>query len=524
MKLPRYSSTALPRTEQVDPNLVAAAAQAKTQFVTESLTGLSEFAVQVYDAEQQTKQANAIAKTEADVAGFLASGEWEQEVTPEQKDFMGRTIRESRPMEEKKAEDWATIKKQTSGYLEGLTGRRRREAETALAGIYMKAEIEAQAKADKLRVRRAKNTTFDTVTMLQESGNFSAAREQIDTAAELGILSPAERKSALEQNREQEVLKPYYDAVSTQNLSTIEQARAAILTDGSIADAEKRMTVYKQLLAEEDRLQADEDDNPVFEQNYLKALPRAVDGSLSLDTLIANRDNLTESRFDTLTSIIRARSSNRSAGDFTNTAGEKYINDQIKNLLTWAYRDETVPYSEAVDQAKANILMNPNIGAADAMKALSDIDGYTKSIIDNPDWRQLLDVERASITGMTATGSFMAGDKDVEAEVYESLELGFYRAAMRQGDRFDADKWIAENRFKYRFDAISARAEKGGYNIVINEEGTGIDLEKTKIEVINTFRRRTELEPKNDLHLDEEAALASIGREIKYLQKMLGMK
>jgi hypothetical protein len=523
MKLPRYSSTALPRTEQVDPNLVAAAAQAKTQFVTESLTGLSEFAVQVYDAEQQTKQANAIAKTEADVAGFLASGEWEQEVTPEQKDFMGRTIRESRPMEEKKAEDWATIKKQTSGYLEGLTGRRRREAETALAGIYMKAEIEAQAKADKLRVRRAKNTTFDTVTMLQESGNFVAAREQIDTATELGILSPAERKSALEKNREMETLRPYHIAVSSGNINSIEQARAEILTDESITDPDKRMSVYKQLLAEEERLQSEQDDNPVYEQNYLQMLPGAVDGSLPLNQLIANRDNLTEDRFDTLTSIIRARSSNRSSGNFTTTSGERYIDQQLRNVLTWAYDDKTVPFDIAIRDAKANILMNPNIGASDAQKAVADIDKYAESIINNSDWRQVLDVQRAEITGISGGSVFMmsSADNDIEAEVYERLELDFYRAAISEGATFNPDRWISENKYKYRMPVIEKKAAEGRYQVAFTDDGE-FDFEGTVENILARFNERINLSPEEDGFLEREEAQRLVEKEVNNLKRLAG--
>ncbi len=98
--------------------------------------------------------------------------------------------------------------------------------------------------------------------------------------------------------------------------------------------------------------------------------------------------------------------------------------------------------------------------------------------MDNPDWRQLLDVERAAITGMTAGGFMSSGDKPVEARAYEEMELAFWRAAGKDGPSFDADKWLSDNRVIYRSKAIQPKANEEGWKIVI--VGGEFDIDATQ--------------------------------------------
>ncbi len=437
----------------------------------------------MYEAEQQALEDSAVAKAGRDFDTFENDEAWARSKEDDQVDSQGKVIKEGRPIEDVKIEEWDEINKNLSSGLTKISSRSARASATArIAELRFDSEARTQDKINKIRIERGKNLSADTVVTLQQAGKFDLARDVIVRAAESGFYSPGERKAELKRNRNMQILNPYMLALGSGDLSKVEGARADVMGNLDIEDPLQRLSIYKSLLGEEDRLEADFQVDPRFEDNYLKALPLAMDGSLSLPSLIDERKNLTEKRFDGLVIIIKGRSSNSVNGGVTNSAGNAAMDKVMRELIVWRSRDPFSNYAEDIERAKLEIAMNPNISLNDVLQAQSRIDTISDQVMDNPDWLQLLDVERAAITGLTAGGFMSSGDKPVEARAYEEMELAFWRAARKDGPGFDANKWLDDNRVIYRSKTIQPKANKEGWKIIIVNGVFDIDATEKSIQ------------------------------------------
>ena len=520
IQLKRYSSTALPQKDVVDPATAAAAAAAPFQFGAQVAGVAADFTQQLYTAEQESKASAAVAEAESRLKRFTSGVEWELDKEPDQLDDEGNVIKEGRPMEEVKAEQWTELTAGLTDLLGGIQSRSARTAaEAKIQSLQLQAELDAQDKIDKMMLRRGKNRDFDSIAVLQGVGDFDGAATLIK---ESQFLSPAERKAARRDNQEKRSLKPYLDVLATGNVALIDAAAAQVLDDLRIEDPDKRMSVYKQLILESDRLDAEMDDLKVFEDNYLKALPAALDGSLRIEQLVDERDAFTESRFDTLVSIIRGRSQNKSAGGETNQAGHAAMNNTIRTLMVYDSRDPTVSFKATVEQAKRDLAMNPNIDLDDLVQVHGRIDSLFSQIRSNPQWRQLLDVERAAMTGITESGFLqVTNDSKVETLAYEEMEQAFWNEAERAGPGFNAEQWLVDNRYQYRKRALEKSVLDAGWQIIDNADGTWIDVEATQESIMAALREKQRTDTTGHYETQEGQDIW-IGKQMRLLKPILG--
>jgi len=527
--LPRYSSTALPQESTLSPPAAAAREMAPAQFGVAAAGQVSQFAKSLYEAEQQAKVDYAVAQTKMESKSFLAEADWKQDRADDDVDFQGRVIKKGKPTEQAKIEQWGKVKERVGGLTEEISGKYKASAESQISEILFDAELEAQDKVNTILIQRGKNMTYDTVSVLQASGDFGGAREAIINGSDNGFLPAGERNAMLEKNLQRAAMNPYVDALTSGNGLFIDAAASSIQDNDSIPP-EKRASVYKQLIAESKRLEADFQNNPAFEDNYVQFLPGVINGTVGLNQVIENRKNLSDKRFDKLVGISMARTESKEGGDITSSAGQSVIDNVTRDVMTYALRDQTMPYDDQVERAKNLILADPRISTVDAGNAVKKLDALLKVQRDNPMYRKLLDVERAAITGMSGTGIFtVTADSQEEALIYETMELAFYEAAEAAGPTFSPKAWLDENRFSYRLPAIQKVAEKGKWGLVISADGKDLDFELTQKNIENRANEKLALDEDDREGFmgstPEERKLSAetwYGREISKLNRILG--
>ena len=532
MKLPRYSSTALPREVNISPQMAGQAAATRGQLVTQATTAASEFTFKLYQAQQQANVDSAVAKAQMQAKQWVEDPQWDRPTTEPREDFSGRIIEEGKPTEEVKLQQWGSIKNSMSDGVADIKGRYKKAAETQIAQIQFEAELEAAKKVDQILIDRGKNTTNDTIVTLQDMGDYAGARQAIINGTDSGFLSPAERAAKLHENSQMQKMEPYADALTSGNPNAVAAAAADVRTRTDI-DPDKRTDLYKQLIAAEKQIEADEQADPIREENYMRMLPGTIKGDVGIDQIIDAQRNgsLSDTRFDYLITIAKGRQDSKSGGSLTNSVGQKRIDDVTRRVMLYGVRDELTPYNEMVDQAKLEIMSDGNVSTDDADAAVKRLDALLKVQRDNPMYRQMLDVERAAITGVTGSGIFtVTVDTAEEARIYQEMELEFYEEAERKGPLFEPKKWLNENRTMYRMNAVEKIAEKGNWSVVKTADGKGIDMEATQQSIFAAANTRINLADKSkgfageNMEEKEAAARRWVAKQYERLQAVSGIR
>ena len=530
MKLPRYSSTALPRTVNISPQMAGQAAATAGQLVTQATTAASEFTFKLYQAQQQANVDSAVAKAQMQAKQWVEDPQWDRPTTEPREDFSGRIIEEGKPTEEVKLQQWGSIKNSMSDGVADIKGRYKKAAETQIAQIQFEAELEAAKKVDQILIDRGKNTTNDTIVTLQDMGDYAGARQAIINGTDSGFLSPAERAAKLHENSQMQKMEPYADALTSGNSNAVAAAAADVRTRTDI-DPDKRTDLYKQLIAAEKQIEADEQADPVREKNYMTMLPGTIKGDVTVEQIIDAQRNgqLSDTRFDYLITIAKGRQDAKSSGMLTNSAGQKRIDEITRGVMLYSQRG-VMPFNKQVDEAKLAILRDGNISTDDADAAVKRLDALLKVQRDNPMYRQLLDVERAAITGVTGSGIYtVTVDSAEEALIYQEMELEFYEEAQRKGPDFEPRKWLNENRTFYRMNAIENYAAKEQWEVIKTPDGK-IDLQGTKDSILARTNARLSIpegETGSFVHPEGEEATRKqatrwMGKQIEKLDKLMG--
>jgi hypothetical protein len=527
MKLPRYSSTALPTEASISPEQAAATEAAKGKVISTALGAASELSLAMYNAEQQAQSDKKVAETMMQISAFQNDPQWDrQKGTVDEK---GNVI-DDKPTEEVMVKKWEQLRSNVGTGMEDLKYAYRSKTESAVSQMLYEAELAAQEKIDKVRIERVRTEVDDSIVAMQQAGAFGMADEIIRNAFDSGIISADTRKAYKAINDERMSIDPYQKILASGDANAIRGAAAEIIDDTDIVNPETRMKKYKEMLAEAKRIEAlqNDDTNPALERNYRKIAPRLLNGSFSLEQALKayEEGNITKARYDHIETVIRGRSSNKSdLGGLTTSAGARFAANTIREVMSYG-PDAEVPYDEFIQQAKDAILADPDISTEDVMNAHNKINGLAKVVRDNPDWKQLLDIEKAAITGMSDGAMFVTSSANTEQVLaFQTMESDFYVAAMREGPNFDANAWLDANRFGYRKKAIEKYIQTDPYlmnrpGVMVYLEGNkGVDIEKTEQQLL---MRSKEIVQSGEL--EQEVAYIWVGLQVETIRNMAGQK
>ena len=245
MKLPRYSSTALPREQHLDPALAAAAAAAPGQFASQALSVVGDFAMKMLTAEEQSKAREADADNRIKLAEFESDPRWEQDEV------------EGRPTEQVMLEEYETLEKEMEAVGEGLVIKSiQSELQSSIKLRSADTRLRMQDAGNKIRIRRTKARDALTIDKLQRAGDWETVSTTITAGYESGIYTMAERDGMLEQNRKLERITPYIDALGSGDESEMDAKALEALTDKTL-DADERVSMWRTLSSAADGEEAD---------------------------------------------------------------------------------------------------------------------------------------------------------------------------------------------------------------------------------------------------------------------------
>ena len=237
MKLPRYSSTALPSTATISPGQAAAAAAAPGQFGAQVAGLVSDFATKMGEAEDRSQARKEDADASFKLKEFESDPRWEQDEI------------DDRPTEEVMFEEYDLLIKEMEGVGEKISSREVRDI--TLKGIRAQAEdvgLRIRDKGDQVRIRRTKARDKLTIQEYQKAGAFEKADDVIREGFDDGIYTSEERNVLLEVSSKLKRLEPYIGELGSEDFSRLEDKALEALEDKTL-NADERIDMYRALSA-----------------------------------------------------------------------------------------------------------------------------------------------------------------------------------------------------------------------------------------------------------------------------------
>lgn len=229
MKLPRYSSTALPQTVNLSPQMAGAAAAARGQIgeaaVKTALQGF-DLAMAVRDASDAATFDEAAVNAKVGTRSVLESEDW------------NKTEVAGKPTEEAMRTEYAKQKSSAYASLNPMKGKRAKEEATRKLDLYyVEQDFEFEQKAIKHQIQAAATKTSKALQTSIEQNDFVEAR-RIATAArtnghidDVGAMQIEGNIVAAEMDYDAEVIASTVDeAYMTGGKDAGEQAYAEVLT------------------------------------------------------------------------------------------------------------------------------------------------------------------------------------------------------------------------------------------------------------------------------------------------------
>ena len=461
MKLPRYSSTALPRTVNISPQMAGQAAATRGQLVNQAVGEFSAFAVQMMKAESESKAREDMADASIKLSEFENDNRWEQDEI------------DGRPTETVMMEEFALLEKEMIGAGEDIQLRSVREqVKTQTEQALVETRLKAESVGNHVRIRRTKARDSMSMDKQQRAGNFDAAAGIVTEGYESGMYTMGERDALLEQNEKIKRLTPYIDVIGSGDIGRLNSKALEALDDKTLR-ADEKIDMWRTLSNA-----ADSEEAKFYADRTRRWNENSVEVWKNFDKLSPEDIVAKDISPDLKRSALMMKRNQREAGGKT-PDDPGIVNAIYEQIAAMSEGDE--PYSNVIETIGR--YAGKGLSWETAVKAQQDAITYSDKIFAGADFNGILQAGYNEITKGVPIDS-MTDIWDTKApelmKLAQEWRTALVEAKIKEGPAFDARKFYTERFDKdFRTKALAIQEPKEKHKV---EVGTYISMPEFQLQ------------------------------------------
>lgn len=445
MKLPRYSSTALPTQDTLSPQEAAAAAAAKGEAYGQIAGTVSDFAWKMMQAEDQSKAREQLADQAIKLSEFENDTRWEQDEI------------DGRPTEQVMLEEYSKLESDMAIMGGDIQQKAVREqVEIQSEGALVDARLKAEAIGNSVRIRRTKARDAMTMDKLQRAGNFDASAQTVLDGYETGMYTMGERDALLEQNDKLKRLDPYFSTIGSDNVNELNSKALEALDDPTLRAAEK-IDMWRTLSSAADAEEARYYNERARRWNDNSVAVWKNFDALSTDDIVASDVSPETKR----SALLMKRSDAQAGLSVIDDPGAK---QQVYELIS--EMSEGRQKHSYVTEIIAGYAKSGQLSFETAIKLQQDAITYSDKVFAGAQFNDIASLGYNMITRGVPSDALFEFYKEKKgaklAQLANEWKTALVEAKIEQGPSFDPRQWYEENvdSFRNRADLIQNEAKQ----------------------------------------------------------------
>ena len=494
MKLPRYSSTALPRTVNISPQMAGQAAATRGQLVNQAAGEATSFLLKMREASDKSEARSETAKHKLKLAEFANDPRWEQDEI------------DGKPTEQVMLEEFGILEKKIEGMGANISTKGIRESvQTDAQSLVDDVRLKLEDAGNRIRIRRTKAKDASTIDDYQAAGDWRGVDSVINEGYSDGLYTMAERDGLLEMNAKRERIQPYFDSLSSNDERVLENKAIEALTDERL-DPEERVQMWRTMSSAADAQIAKDmrDRSERWSQNSTAMW-------LDFDQMSPQEISQSDISPEMKNAAIRMKRSESGAGRTSDSAESVR---EVEALMLSMYLDTGVT-QESVSSAIADQVMNSGLSLTTALEYQKQLKGIADDVNRGANFSDILRAGELEIGKGFDTNSIfdVFGENAGKVGVLQSeFRSAMMRAKMEQGASFNPRTWYSENIDGYREKANAINPMEITQSTILNKLTglTGDELQYKKDELIIYIDKMEDVTPEERATL--YASVTGFGR------------